>query len=173
MGRRSRRTGPAPLRSGLEQSLRKPGCPFCYPSDDLIVEGDASFMALYNRAPIVQGHLLVVPKDHASSIFELSESACRDLISFSRRITREMLRAYGKSDFDWLLQQGVAAGQTVEHLHIHIVPRKAGDLDSPESWFESITGTKVAVDSSDREPLSRLEIRNEVAFLREHLGHRE
>lgn len=60
------------------------------------------------------------------------------MIIFSRKIIKTLQRTFGTISYDWTIQEGIAAGQTVEHLHIHIIPRKTNDLPQPGDWYPLI-----------------------------------
>jgi diadenosine tetraphosphate (Ap4A) HIT family hydrolase len=130
-------------RESLAPELTPTGCPFCHPALYAVVYSTPSFLAIYNASPIVRGHTLVVPRAHMPSIFQLDSSGLQQFMSFAALVTQTVLRAYNYKSFDWLLQEGPAAGQSVEHLHLHVIPRTEGDLESPDSWFEEVTGTRI------------------------------
>ena len=77
-----------------------------------------------------------------------------------------LLEIFKASGFDWTVQHGKEAGQTVPHLHFHIVPRRQGDLQSPGDWYSAFQGWVVKnLDSSLR---SRLKI-EELEIVASHL----
>lgn len=115
------------------------GCIFCKKS---VVEksfySTRNFSALYNIAPILPGHTLIIPNKHYQSLSELPESKLGEMMIFARKIT-EVLKTVFKCDgFDWTIQDGVSAGQTVPHLHLHIIPRKPFDLPENNEWYSKI-----------------------------------
>ena len=88
---------------------------------------DESFIAIYNIKPVVKGHCLVIPKRHVESMLELNEKEREDFISFSNKAIFIALKYADANDFDFLLQLGENAGQSIKHLHFHILPRKRND----------------------------------------------
>ncbi len=88
---------------------------------------DKHFIAVYNIRPVVKGHCLVIPKRHVESLLELDENERKDFISFSNKATFVALKYANANDFDFLLQMGENAGQSIKHLHFHILPRKRDD----------------------------------------------
>ncbi len=104
-------------------------CVFCNEST-LNIEKfyeDENFVAIYNLRPVVKGHCLVIPKRHVKEMNELNESERKDFISFSNKAIFVALKYSGANDFDFLLQKGENAGQSIKHLHFHIIPRKRND----------------------------------------------
>ncbi|MBN2521293.1 MAG: HIT family protein [Bacteroidales bacterium] len=147
-------------------------CPFC---GDIIKNfaflESRNFMAIYNRAPILPGHSLVIPKKHVISLFELEQSERAELMEFSM-ITVELLqKAFKAKAFDWTIQEGVAAGQTVNHLHLHIIPRKEKDLANPGDWYPLIAQNEsdIYVDSELRPKLSIDELKSVVDMIKSYL----
>ena len=88
---------------------------------------DENFIAVYNIRPVVKGHCLVIPKRHIESMIELNENERKDFISFSNRAVFIALKYANTNDLDFLLQKGENAGQSIKHLHFHIMPRKRND----------------------------------------------
>ena len=88
---------------------------------------DENFVAIYNIRPVVKGHCLVIPKRHIESMLELNEKERMDFISFSNKAIFIALKYANANDLDFLLQKGENAGQSIKHLHFHIMPRKKND----------------------------------------------
>ena len=88
---------------------------------------DENFIAIYNIRPVVKGHCLVIPKRHVESMLELNEKERKDFISFSNKAIFIALKYADANDFDFLLQLGENAGQSIKHVHFHILPRKRND----------------------------------------------
>jgi diadenosine tetraphosphate (Ap4A) HIT family hydrolase/uridine kinase len=142
-------------------------CPLC-PTNPLAGRFDirGSFQAIYNIAPIVRGHVLIAPLRHVTTLLELDDAVRAEFFAYAFDITRMVLDRVGTKEFDWALQDGVDAGQTVGHLHLHILPRQAGDLNRAGSWWVSLFGAAAeAPDSSQRPPLKEEVLEAEVDWL--------
>ena len=154
--------------------LARPHCPFCARGILESFCGDERFLALYNIAPILPGHSLVIPRAHVASLLELSEADLGAFVLFARHITRLLRRAFAADDFDWSIQDGISAGQTVPHLHLHIIPRHAGDLPNPGDWYPALMASESAqIDDRTRPRLTPAEHAHITAHLRalaEELG---
>ncbi|KAJ5240279.1 hypothetical protein N7468_004898 [Penicillium chermesinum] len=85
--------------------------------------------ALVNLKPILPGHVLVCPRRVVSRVSNLTPAETSDLFLTVRRVSRMIERVYGASSLNIAIQDGVHAGQSVPHVHAHIIPRKAADLD--------------------------------------------
>lgn len=148
-------------------------CPFCSLGiDNQVFLGNKNMMAVYNLAPILPGHSMVIPRRHVETIFDLTENELAELFRFSRKVTALLMKVFGGEGFDWSLQESEAAGQSVAHLHLHIIPRKPGDLARPGDWYAQLEEQRRAavIDSSGRKPLSSKEIKNMITFIKNHLG---
>ena len=101
-----------------------------------------NFIALYNIAPIVPGHSLIVPKKYVESLFDFSDDELCELILFSKKVALILRHAFNTEAFNWSIQELEEAGQIVSHFHLHIIPRKAKDLSEPGAWYEKIIDSK-------------------------------
>jgi bis(5'-adenosyl)-triphosphatase len=108
-------------------------------------------MAIYNIAPVLPGHSLVIPKAHLTGILELSDKQLFDFFDTARMALRILMKAFNTDAFDWSIQEKPEAGQTIEHLHLHIVPRLKGDLPRPGEWYPLIhLNDEEIIDSGNR-----------------------
>lgn len=113
------------------------------------------FSAFYNIAPILPGHSLIIPNAHYESLIELSDDELGEMMVFARKITSVLKTVFNCDGFDWTIQDGVSAGQTIPHLHLHIIPRKPYDLPESNEWFSKIPENEIQIlDSEHRERLS-------------------
>jgi histidine triad (HIT) family protein len=110
---------------------------------------DSHFIAVYNIRPVVKGHCLVIPKRHVLELGELNAEERKDFLTFSNKAVFLALEYSGVRDFDFLLQKGENAGQSIKHLHFHILPRKRNDVlsVSKKEFFRSFAEKENAVDT--------------------------
>ncbi|KAJ6090520.1 Histidine triad (HIT) protein [Penicillium sp. IBT 16267x] len=85
--------------------------------------------ALVNLKPILPGHVLVSPRRVVPRVSDLTTAETSDLFLTVRRVGRMVERVYGASSLNIAVQDGADAGQSVPHVHAHIIPRKPADLD--------------------------------------------
>jgi bis(5'-adenosyl)-triphosphatase len=146
-------------------------CPFCSPENQRIAFASSeSFIALYNIAPVLPGHSLIIPRMHVKSLRSLSEELICELFLFARQVTDVLLDFYEADAFDWSLQDNDSAGQTIPHLHLHIIVRHHSDLPEPGDWYQLLNSQK-SIDNVGRPRLditeySLLTDRLKAAFLR-------
>jgi bis(5'-adenosyl)-triphosphatase len=84
--------------------------------------------ALVNLKPLLPGHVLVCPTRCTPRLSQLSQSETADLFTTVQRVSRMIERVFDASSLNVAIQDGVDAGQSVPHVHVHIIPRKADDL---------------------------------------------
>jgi bis(5'-adenosyl)-triphosphatase len=146
-----------------------PGCPFCSESIQASVfyeSGD--FMAVFNIAPVLPGHSLVIPRAHHTSILSFTDAEITDFFKTARTALLILMKAFHTEAFDWSLQEKPEAGQTIEHLHLHIVPRVMNDLLHPGHWYPLVQRNDAdMIDSLSRPRLTAEELKIIVDKLKE------
>ncbi len=106
-------------------------CIFCkiaageIPSATVYEDGD--FRAILDIAPAHKGHTIILPKTHAANLLELDDSTAAKLLSVAKKIAKALKEELGCDGINLLQNNGAAAGQSVFHLHVHVVPRYDGD----------------------------------------------
>jgi diadenosine tetraphosphate (Ap4A) HIT family hydrolase len=128
-------------------------CPFCNMENSKIILANDHAIAIYDGFPVTPGHTLIVPKRHIVLFFEATreeQSAMLDLLAEMRLLLLDANPsqppfAKGRSipdAFNIGINDGAAAGQTVMHMHIHLIPRYAGDTDDPRGGVRWIMPEK-------------------------------
>lgn len=120
-----------------------PTCPFCNPDSkrELIVESATAF-AVFDKFPVNDGHALIIPKRHCSDYFELTfkeQSACIFIINKVKEIVSSRFKPDG---FNVGVNIGKEAGQTVQHAHIHLIPRYNDDVEDPRGGVRGVIPNK-------------------------------
>lgn len=135
-------------------------CPFCHEKRVLSVfNASENFLAIYNIAPIFPGHSLIIPKKHYERFKDLPQSMQAELMPFAQKVSVQIQQVFKVDGFDIAIQDGQSAGQTIEHFHMHIIPRYENDLPNPGDWYpEFEKNEKKIVDSQIRPRLSEEEI---------------
>lgn len=118
-------------------------CPFCNPDSEreLIVESATAY-AIFDKFPINTGHALIIPKRHCVDYFDLTfkeQSACIFMINKVKEIVTKLLQPDG---FNLGINVGEKAGQTVPHVHLHLIPRYDGDVDDPRGGVRCVIPDK-------------------------------
>ena len=118
-------------------SKPKTGCIFCVPAEDLIVFRGTTAYVILNKYPYNNGHLMVVPYRHVSTLGALSKAEIDELGLLTQRAEAALVEAYQPHGFNVGINLGKAAGAGIEeHLHAHVVPRWSGDTN-----FVTVVGT--------------------------------
>ncbi len=104
-------------------------CLFCENTEiqERIIYEDDLVKIFPTNIPITRGHILVLPKRHISKIDELSQEELFAIKDWIVKIKNVLKQTFGAEGFNVAFNEGESAGQSVPHLHIHIVPRKKGD----------------------------------------------
>jgi diadenosine tetraphosphate (Ap4A) HIT family hydrolase len=112
-------------------------CPFCNVDREIILETEMSF-AIYDAFPVNEGHALIIPKRHTANYFDLSleeQKDCMELLTRAKVIVQEK---YNPAGFNVGININEAAGQTVPHVHIHLIPRYEGDVEEPRGGVRGV-----------------------------------
>ena len=130
----------------------KNDCLFCTIIDGELpsykIYEDDYFYVMLDRFPKCLGHTLILPKRHAPHIFALQEEESSRLFPLAQKIAAAMSRAMDFKGLNLVQNNGEAAGQEVNHFHLHLIPRYDGDAmaiqykrqDPPEGEFEEMAG---------------------------------
>lgn len=119
-------------------------CLFCVLDDSRVIQSNDHAIAIYDGFPVSAGHCLIIPKRHVASFFEATreeQTALLDLLSEMQKI---LVKERNPDGFNIGINIGEAAGQTVMHLHIHLIPRYAGDQPDPRGGVRWIFPDKAA-----------------------------
>lgn len=88
---------------------------------------DETFKVILDRFPAAPGHVLIIPKEHYSDMFSLPEEVAAKVYSLAQKIAAHVKKEVGAEGINIVQNNGEAAGQSVYHFHLHIIPRKTGD----------------------------------------------
>jgi len=115
-------------------------CLFCDKENQkfkLIVENDFC-VARWDANPISKGHALIIPRKHILSFFDLKEVELVKMFSLMKEAKNVIQKEYNPDGFNIGINDGEAAGRTIHHLHIHLIPRYKGDVDNPRGGVRHI-----------------------------------
>jgi diadenosine tetraphosphate (Ap4A) HIT family hydrolase len=118
-------------------------CPFCFPETELeLVTESATAYAIFDKYPVSKGHTLIIPKRHVDNYFDLTfreQSACTFMMNFVKELIQ---KRYNPDGFNIGINVGQAAGQTVNHAHVHLIPRYKRDVENPEGGVRGVIPEK-------------------------------
>jgi len=106
-------------------------CPFCRLSIERIILQNHHAIAIRDSFPISPGHALILPKRHVSSFFDATSEEQAALLDLIRQTREDLTKEFSPDGFNIGINDGEAAGQTIGHLHIHLIPRYKGDAPDP------------------------------------------
>ena len=128
----------------------KGGCFFCAAASgenaELVVDRDQATLTLLNRYPYNPGHLMVAPLAHVPDLLAAGDGDAAAVMLAARRAMRALQSAMRPDGFNLGVNQGAAAGASVEHVHLHVVPRWGGDTN----FMPVIGATKVLPESLEQ-----------------------
>jgi len=120
-----------------------PDCPFCNPDKEIeLILESATAYAIYDKFPVNNGHTLIIPKKHISDYFLLTfkeQSACWFMLNRVKEIINDKFHPDG---FNIGINVSEAAGQTISHVHIHLIPRYNGDVQDPRGGIRGVIPEK-------------------------------
>lgn len=129
------------------------GCPFC----DFIRSGRplaerGTVVAMPDLYPVSLGHTLLVPKRHVETVFALTQEEREDLFQLLLEMRDLIQRHYNPDGFNVGVNIGAAAGQTIAHVHVHIIPRYAGDVENPTGGVRGVIPGRADYRSAHGDP---------------------
>ena len=114
--------------------MKKEDCVFCkiangeIPSKTLYE--DEKFRVILDLGPATKGHALILPKEHAADLYELPDDTAADALIIAKKLAIKKKEELNCAGLNLVQNNGEAAGQTVAHFHIHLIPRYEGDGQS-------------------------------------------
>lgn len=121
--------------------MKKEDCIFCKLANGVFptrsIYEDEEFNVILDVAPATRGHALILPKEHADNLYELPEETAGKAMILAKKMMQKMTDKLACDGFNLLQNNGAVAGQTVNHFHLHLIPRYADD------------GHKLAIDPSE------------------------
>ena len=106
-------------------------CPFCQLEAACIVFSDDVTLVIRDAFPVSPGHTLIIPRRHVGSFFELTAPERASMFELLTQAKVELDETLQPDGFNIGINDGAAAGQTVPHLHLHLIPRYRGDAPDP------------------------------------------
>lgn len=88
---------------------------------------DEQFRVLLDLGPATKGHALILPKNHYKNLYELPDETAADVMKLAKKMAVQMTQRLGCDGFNLVQNNNEAAGQTVFHFHMHLIPRYEGD----------------------------------------------
>src|SRR3984893_4491154 len=117
-------------------------CPFCSPDAGRVFYRDSLVTGLWDGFPVTPGHALLMPIRHVPSWFEASKEERMSLMRGIDAARLAIESGFGADGYNIGINNGEAAGQTVMHLHVHVIPRRRGDMQDPRGGVRHVIPEK-------------------------------
>ena len=111
--------------------MTKDDCIFCklangvFPTNSIYE--DDKFNVILDNGPATKGHALILPKEHADDLFELPDKTAAEAFKLAKKLGKHIMETLGADGLNVVQNNGEAAGQTVRHFHLHLIPRYNND----------------------------------------------
>jgi diadenosine tetraphosphate (Ap4A) HIT family hydrolase len=122
---------------GLEKLMN---CPFCS-KQEVVARNEHAYL-IYDKHPVTQGHLLVITARHVEDFFSTAESERHAMLALAQEARALLARTFAPAGYNIGVNIGAAAGQTIMHVHMHIIPRYSGDTPSPRGGVRGVIPDK-------------------------------
>lgn len=113
------------------------GCLFCQDGHRVIAESE-NFYVRFDNFPASPGHVQVVPRRHVISLFDLSPTEVAEAMELLRQAHAMIDEEFHPDGYTVGVNEGRAAGRSVDHLHIHLIPRRWGDVPDPRGGIRRV-----------------------------------
>jgi diadenosine tetraphosphate (Ap4A) HIT family hydrolase len=124
------------------------GCAFCdiekRIDESRIIYQDSTWIAILDGYPVSEGHTLLIPKRHCETYFDLNYLELESLGVTIGIVKRLLDTKYHPNGYNVGVNCGEAAGQTIMHCHVHIIPRYNGDCENPRGGVRGVIPNKMS-----------------------------
>ena len=117
-------------------------CLFCCLPESRVLFRNEAAIAVRDAFPVSLGHTLVIPLRHVESFFETSEKERNAMFELLNTAKKQIQTEFAPAGYNIGINDGAAAGQTIRHLHMHLIPRYAGDRADPRGGIRWIIPEK-------------------------------
>ena len=125
------------------ENIDDKSCPFCNVDSDRIIESNEHCLVFRDQYPVTKLHALIIPKRHVKDYFDLNKD---ELAAINALILSQRIAVIGEDStvegFNIGINCGETAGQTIFHCHVHLIPRRNGDVDNPRGGVRGVIPDK-------------------------------
>lgn len=119
-------------------------CPLCHPGAERVISRGSLAIALWDGYPVSPGHALVASTRHVESWFDLTADERAAMLLLLDEVRANVDTGFHPDGFNIGINDGAAAGQTVPHVHMHLIPRYDGDVPDPRGGIRWVIPGKAA-----------------------------
>jgi diadenosine tetraphosphate (Ap4A) HIT family hydrolase len=117
----------------------RPGeCPFCQLPPERIIDSNAQALVVADAFPVSLGHTLIVSRRHVESFFDLNVDEVEAIVALLHRAKARLDERDRPGGYNVGINIGPVAGQTVMHVHVHLIPRYASDVPDPTGGIRNL-----------------------------------
>ena len=114
-------------------------CPFCSPGKMGVIAHSRNFYVINDNSPVTPGHCLIIPYRHIANPLELNPEEITEVWQLIQDMRKKLLADDSSiSGFNVGFNSGHDAGQTIFHTHIHLIPRRCGDVEKPRGGIRGV-----------------------------------
>ena len=118
-------------------------CPFCKAeSEREIIASTSLSIAFFDGFPVSPGHALIIPRRHVASFFDLTKDEQQDMLKLADSVKRIVDEKYHPDGYNVGVNVSEAAGQSIFHVHMHLIPRYKGDVSNPRGGVRGVIPSK-------------------------------
>lgn len=118
-------------------------CPFCnVESEREIIASSSLSLAFFDGFPVSPGHVLIIPRRHVASFFELTQEERKDMFNLADDVKHIVDDRFHPDGYNIGVNIGEAAGQSIFHVHLHLIPRYYGDVPNPRGGVRGVIPQK-------------------------------
>ena len=125
-------------------------CPFCRLLPERVIESNTHALVVADAFPVSPGHTLVILRRHVASFFETTSEELKAVYELLHSAKNRLDRTLMPGGYNIGVNVGAIAGQTVEHIHIHLIPRYSGDMPNPIGGVRNIISCKGTYSTFER-----------------------
>ncbi|MCX8095380.1 MAG: HIT domain-containing protein [Caldisericia bacterium] len=114
-------------------------CPFCEPENERVIFKNKFSFALLDIFPVTKGHTLIIPNRHVLKLEDLNDEEILNIFETYKKVKIGIEIVLKASGFNFGLNLGEVAGQSIEHIHFHLIPRYIGDTSFPDGGIRKVT----------------------------------
>lgn len=117
-------------------------CIFCKMSPSRVIAEKELCFAIRDGFPVSEGHTLIIPKRHVADYFDLTEAEILDMQNMMKDIKKQLDKEFNPDGYNVGINVNAAAGQSVFHVHMHLIPRYIGDVENPKGGVRGVIPDK-------------------------------
>ncbi|WP_457644295.1 HIT family protein [Persephonella sp.] len=117
-------------------------CPFCEPPPDEIILNNELCYARFDKFPVNKGHILIIPFRHFDNYFDATKKEKVAIIELIDEVKKFLDMNFKPDGYNIGINIGESAGQTIFHVHVHVIPRYKGDMNNPKGGVRGVIPEK-------------------------------